>query len=159
MTSVPSGHGPCRGVPRTVCVAGIVYEYASRPASARSGVTIVVLRADPNSQFMVLVLSGSPVVTWLLPACATAWMWPVFPAAAGLCGSDRLAWGRDERRAAPRRRLVQGWLLDEGHPCRSGPRSDDRRRGAADLRHLDVQAGRRRRTARRVRVLTFGPPD
>src|SRR4051812_43786474 len=102
---------------------------------------------------MVLVLSGSPVVTWLLPACATAWMWPVFPRDEWPGALDRLAWVRDERRRAPRRRLVQGRLLDQSHPCRSGARSDDGRGGAADLCHLDVQAGRRRRPARRLRVL------
>src|SRR4051794_16441377 len=48
-TSVPSGHGPSSGVPRTAWSRGTGYGRTSRPGSASSRPTNVDFRRDPNS--------------------------------------------------------------------------------------------------------------
>ena len=60
-----------------------------------------------------------------------------------------------ERAAAP----TQGRLRDPGDPRRLRAGRDDRRGDPADLRDLDLQAGRRRRAARRLRVQPLRQPD
>ena len=50
-------------------------------------------------------------------------------------------------------------LRHPGHPRRPGGRPGHGRGGGADLPDLDLQAGRRRRAARRVRVLAVRQPD
>ena len=75
------------------------------------------------------------------------------PVAAVAAAGQRRVTG--ERTGAPQ----QDRLRDPRHPRRPGARPDDRRGDPADLRDLDLQAGRRRRAARRLRVQPLRQPD
>src|SRR5690606_16682186 len=68
-----------------------------------------------------------------------------------------VGWSGDHPERAPR--LDHHRLLHARDPRGAGPGRDDRRRRAAHPPGLDVQAGRRRRPARRLRVLALRQPD
>src|SRR6478735_1604156 len=143
MTCEPSGHGPSIGVPRTTCVGSTSNGRVGRPDRASSRDTMVDFLPNPKITRPVSHARGTP-------------------SARGADGPLTVP-----RRAAPPAALLSAGdlfapserLRHPGHPCRAGGRPRHGFGRGADLPDVDLQAGRRRRSARRLRVLALRQPD
>src|SRR6478752_4295307 len=143
MTCEPSGHGPSIGVPRTTCVGSTSNGRVGRPDRASSRDTMVDFLPNPKITRPVSHARGTPSPTGAdgpltvpRPAVRPA---PLLSAGDLFAPSER--------------------LRHPGHPRRPGGRPGHGFGRGAYLPDVDLQAGRRRRATRWVRVLAVGQPD